>query len=117
MVTYPNQIVVTVNNKVRQGHTFGMIDNDAMTKAAVDLAGQPNAFKLWIYFARNADGYTFAYSTKDVIENFGIKKDALIDAKKVLIEKGYLSLDQGNYYEFDIYPYSENPTDVVGNPD
>ena len=33
------------------------------------------AFKLWVYFAKNQNGYEFALSSKDALETFGIKKD------------------------------------------
>ena len=65
------------------------------------------AFKLWIYFSKNQNGYEFALSNKAVEENFGIKKDQYDTAIKELIEKGYLIETSNNHFTFEEKPTFE----------
>lgn len=48
------------------------------------------AFELWIYFAKNQNNYTFALSSRDVENTFGMKIKQYNNAISKLIEKGYL---------------------------
>jgi hypothetical protein len=58
------------------------------------------AFQLWIYFAKNQDNYTFALSSKDVENTFGMKIKQYNNAIKTLIDKGYLVNTEANNYTF-----------------
>jgi hypothetical protein len=73
-----------------------------MQQAAINL--KAGAFKLWIYFAKNQDGYEFALSSKSVADEFGIKIDQYNSAIKELMEKGYLIQESGNRYSFNEIP-------------
>jgi hypothetical protein len=73
-----------------------------MQQAAIDL--KAGAFKLWVYFAKNQDGYEFALSSKSVADEFGIKIDQYNSAIKELMEKGYLIQESGNKYSFNEIP-------------
>ena len=53
-VTYPNQRVVTVHREAIKSNFLG-IKNENWKAAARDLGA--HAFKLYIYFASNADNY------------------------------------------------------------
>ena len=59
-----------------------------MQKAVKDLT--PAQFQVWLYFAKNQSGYTFAVSPSAALNEFGIKKDTFQKAKQVLKQKGYL---------------------------
>lgn len=70
--TVPNQKVVSVKKEITdEKHYYCKINLSALESAARDL--QAGAFKLWIYFSKNQPNYTFALSSKEVEENFGIK--------------------------------------------
>ena len=58
------------------------------------------AFKLWVYFAKNQNGYEFALSSKDVLDTFGMKRDQYNGAIAKLIDNGYLTKTQGSNYTF-----------------
>jgi hypothetical protein len=62
-----------------------------MRLAMKDLT--PAQFEVWLYFAKNQAGYTFAVSPAAALDEFGIKKDTFQTAKRVLKEKGYLIED------------------------
>jgi hypothetical protein len=97
---YPNQKVVQVNKEVcNKDNLYAMFNIEAMESAALDLDAGP--FKLWCYFAKNQDGYTFALSSKDVEETFGLKIKQYNNAVAKLIEKGYLVQEEDkNNYKF-----------------
>ena len=76
----------------------------ALEHAAADLSY--GAFKLYIYFAKNQDGYCFALSSKDVAERWSMCRSAYDRAVHELIDKGYLVQDDvtSNYYSFNELP-------------
>jgi ferredoxin len=69
-----------------------------MEQAAQKL--DAGAFKLWVYFAKNQNGYEFALSSSEVEKTFGMKIKQYNNAVKELIEKGYLVEICGNCYKF-----------------
>lgn len=100
MRTNPNQKVVTVDKEICDTeHLYAKINLAAMEKAAQDLDAGP--FKLWIYFAKNQNNYTFALSNKDAKETFGMGIKQYNTAVEKLVEKGYLVAEEGsNHYIF-----------------
>ncbi len=98
-ITSPNQKTITVEKeKCDKENYYTMINLSALESAAADL--KAGAFKLWIYIAKNQNGFTFGLSNKAVAEYFGIKKDQYDNAVKELIEKGYLIKIKSNEYVF-----------------
>lgn len=94
--TVPNQKVVTTvkqNPKVN----FMQISNDAWQQACKELT--PGAFKVYLYFMSNANGYTFALSPADIEENLGVSNSTYKRAVKELEEKNYLVQQGGNTYQ------------------
>lgn len=93
-----NQKLVEVS-KAREGkHTI--LNLEALERASRDLQGE--AFKLWIYFTKNQDGYRFALSMVDAIE-WGLgSKSSYYRAVKELEYKGYIKKINNSYifYEF-----------------
>jgi hypothetical protein len=72
--TSPNQKVITIKKeKTDKQNYYAAINLNALELAAIDL--KSGAFKLWIYFAKNQNNFTFALSNQAVAETFGIKKD------------------------------------------
>lgn len=97
--TSPNQKTITIKKeKADNKNYYCKINLSALECAATDL--KSGAFKLWIYFAKNQDNYSFGLSNKAVAETFGIKKDQYDNAVKELIEKGYLIEQSKNNYVF-----------------
>lgn len=87
----PNQNRIIINKaKCDRNNLYATINLDALNAAALDL-GNGVAFKLWVYFAKNQDGYKFDLSQEAARKEFGIKKTAYHDNIKILKEKGYLT--------------------------
>ena len=112
--TVPNQKVVKMEKQqCDQKNYYARINLEAMECAAQEL--KAGAFKLWVYFAKNQDGYEFALSSKDVLDTFGIKKDQYDSAIKELTDKGYLVEDSKNHYTFKEIPVvGKTHNSVVG---
>lgn len=92
MNTVPNQDVVTVKKEAcDKNNLYATININAMQLAMKDLTAKE--FEVWLYFAKNQAGYTFAVSPADALNEFGIKKDTFQKAKQELKRKGYLTED------------------------
>ena len=78
----------------------------SLEKAMNELSGE--SFKLWIYFSKNQDKYSFDLSPKDV-EKWGISRSTFYRIKDEFIEKGYLQQKQqgSNIYYFTETPFSQ----------
>ena len=116
--TAPNQKRVSIHKeKCDKQHLYAVINLEALEAAARDLP--KNSFKLWVYLAKNNDGFELAMGNKAVFESFGIKKDAYDDAVEDLREKGYLVQVKGNIYEFHEVPVEKveevKPVKVITN--
>lgn len=73
MITVPNQKIVRIEKEpCGKGNLYAAINLKALEAAAQNL--DAGAFKLWIYFAKNQNGYEFALSSKDANTTFGLGK-------------------------------------------
>ena len=109
--TVPNQKQIRISKEVcNKDNLYATINFQAMESAALNL--DAGAFKLWIYFSKNQNGYEFALSSKAVEETFGIKIKQYNNAVAELIEKKYLVNTKGNNYIF-----NEIPVNTKGNND
>jgi len=114
MITVPNQKIVKVEKEpCGKGNLYAAINLKAMEAAAQDL--DAGAFKLWIYFAKNQNGYEFALSSKDAKDTFGLGKSQYDTAVKKLISSGYLTNTQDNYYTFSETPKENNTENMPLN--
>ena len=105
--TAPNQKVVRVEKyPVESNENYAKISIEAMMAAAKDLDG--NVFKLWCYFAKNKDIFTFALSNAAAKEQFGMTKDVYDRAIGILIQKRYLEQYDRQFYIFYEYPIKQN---------
>ena len=111
--TVPNQKVIKVNkaecNNACKENYYARINLQVMERAAQAL--DAGAFKLWVYFAKNQNGYEFALSSKDVEATFGMKIKQYNNAVDTLIEKGYL-VRQGDSAH---YTFNESGVITKGN--
>ena len=109
MMSYPNQDFVTINKETcDENNLYAKINLEAMKLAMKDLT--PAQFEVWMYFAKNQAGYTFAVSPAAALNEFGIKKDTFQKTKQVFKDKGYLieDLSKGkNHWIFREIPEEE----------
>ena len=97
--TVPNQWVLTINkDAINEDTLYARFNMSALDNACKDL--NAGALKLWIYLSKNQDGYTFALSPSDIKEKFNMGKTQYDNARKELLEKGYIVIERGRYYKF-----------------
>ena len=108
MATVANQKTIAISKEeCSKEKLYSKINLEALQDAMIDLDG--NAFKLWVYFAKNQNGYTFALSPIDAIK-WGIGSKKSYDrAVKKLIEEKYLVETSSNHYTFYEVSRKENP--------
>lgn len=98
MNTYPNQNKILINKEEvkrdsGKNRPYLTAYIDTIQTASQNLTG--NSFKLYIYLLSNANGYTSAFSPKDVAEKYGCSVDSARESFKTLVNKGYLTLIEG----------------------
>lgn len=97
MAKYANQKTITIHKGKNLG-VFCQVPKEALYSAARNLSY--GAFKLWLYFASNADNYTFDFSFAHAYQNLDISKSTRTRAINELQELRYL-IDRGNnHYDF-----------------
>ena len=109
-VTVPNQFTLKIKKeKCDKENHFAQINLIALQDAMVDLSGE--AFKLWLYLAKNQNNYTLALSPVDAIK-WGIgSRSSYNRAKAQLIEKNYLIETSPNHYDF--YEKAQDCKDII----
>ena len=100
--TVPNQKIVCVHRE-ELGNQFLGINKDTFIEAYKNL--NATALALYLYFASNMNGYTFALSPKGIQDAFGMSKSTCQDQIKKLIDKGYLVPRRENSNIFDFYEH------------
>ena len=95
--TFPNQRMITVHREAAKSDFLG-IKNENWQAASRDL--KPHAFNLYLYFAANADGYSFALSPAAVRQTIGMPNSTYRDQFLILVDKGYLVQNGSNKYDF-----------------
>lgn len=106
MRTVPNQKVVTVHKEpCNRNNLYCTINLDALRAASTALTA--GGFALWLFYASNQDGYTFATGNTLARNTMGIKKDAYDRATGELMRLGYLVPTGGNGFSFNEKPVSK----------
>lgn len=95
--TYPNQRMIHVHREPAKSDFLG-IKNENWQAASRDLGA--HALRLYLYFAANADNYTFALSPADIRQTIGMPNSTYRDQFMVLVDKGYLVQSGGSQYDF-----------------
>ena len=96
--TVPNQRVVAIHRETTKSDFLG-IKNTNWQAAARDLGAQ--ALLLYLYFASNANGYTFALSLVAIRQAIAMPSSTYRDQFLKLVDKGYLvQRGEGNTYDF-----------------
>lgn len=88
-----NQYTVIIKKSICEKN-FLQINNQEWQDAFKVLTR--SAFGLYLYLAANAQGYRLELSQATLENEIGIKKSAYSDARKELIDKGYL-VDTGKH--------------------
>ena len=84
-----NQKTIMIKKELcDKSHFYTAINLEALTKAAKVLDG--DAFKMWVYLSKNANGYTLQLSSKHAMDTFSLTKDRYNKAIHSLIENNYL---------------------------
>lgn len=106
MPKVPNQkTIITKKEKCDTKNLYAKINLKALENAMQNLKGE--TFKLWIYFSKNQDNYTFYLSKVDVL-NYGVGSASSYNRGIAeLIEKGYLKEVSKEKYNFIEFPQKE----------
>ena len=97
-------------NKEKLGGNFLGVNNEVWSAAARDLGA--HALMLYLYFAANRNGYSFALSPAAIHEAIGMPRSTYRDQFVKLVSKGYLVQTGGNTFAF-----FEKPQPRVAQPD
>jgi hypothetical protein len=98
MESYANQKRYHIEKQIKDGDIFIMVKWEDYTAAANELS--PSALKLYMYLAKNQDGYQFWFSPKDYCDIFNLSDKTYRNAKNELMEKGYLKEESNNQVYF-----------------
>ena len=114
--TVPNQKTICIH-KEHPKSDFLQIKNENWMRVNKELS--PYGLQLYLYFAKNANGYQFSLSPEAAEKEAGINKTTFHKYVGILIEKGYLVKWSGNTFDFYETPYEQNedrsPNDGPGN--
>lgn len=102
MATVPNQKTIIVH-KDKVVSDFLQINNAEWME--VNKKFGPYALQLYLYLAKNADGYKFALSPAAAREEAGIMKTSYNNYLKLLETAGYIVKRSGNTYDFYTTPH------------
>lgn len=94
----PNQKKISVSKEKQGKHTI--LSLEGLSMASRQLSGE--SFKLWLYLAKNQDGYSFGLSMVDAL-SWGVGSESSYHrAVKELINKGYLQKKNNSYIFYEI---------------
>lgn len=80
--------VKVIKEPCNKENYYTLINLNALTNAANELSG--DAFKMWVYFSKNQNGYEFDLSSKHAEESFSLSKRRYDNSIQELIKAGYL---------------------------
>lgn len=81
-----NQKTIIINKTIEKD--FLQVENSDWMYAFEDLTR--SAFGIYLYLAKNQNGYKFEYSPQAIANTGMMAKGTASDARKELIEKGYI---------------------------
>lgn len=99
IMSFPNQsyyhIAKVISND--KGDVYFMVRWADVLKASKELTA--NGMKLYLYLAKNQDGYNFYFSSADFCRTYDISDRTFRRAREELMEKGYLlEKEKNNVY-------------------
>lgn len=99
MSSYANQKFYHIKKQYEEGDIFLMLKWEDCVNAGKELSG--TAFNLYLYLAKNNDGYNFYFSPAHFCEMYGVSDRTYRNARDKLFEKGYLKEGDNNNVYFD----------------
>ena len=112
MANYANQIKINIPNieyifyhegeSIDENGYIPLLKNTYMYHASQQLNG--NAFKIWMYILRWKNQGYFYFSPAAITAAMGIPKQSISDAKKELIQKGFIIQDNENENKYYFHP-------------
>lgn len=102
LAPYANQKVVNIHRDFpKEKEPYVKIK----TQRLVDVmnALSPNAFKLYIYFIGNKDGWKMFYSSAEAVACTGMSKPTEMRMFEELVNKGFLVKKEGSTNEYEFY--------------
>lgn len=115
MYTVPNQNIVVIHREMPESD-FLQIKNKNWQQMLRNTK-DPYSFILYLYFAANANGYSFALSPKAIEEATGLPRSTYYKKLALLKDKGYIVEGKGNTLHFYEVPQerNENEKSVCGS--
>lgn len=107
--TSPNQKTVQIHRSDLEKNFLG-INNDSWKAAARVLSGP--AFKLYIYFASNKEGFNLALSPKAIQQDIAMPRSTFYDQLNILEGLGFLQKDNNKK---NVYHFFERPPALPPN--
>ena len=105
--TSPNQKVVQTKKTVSdKANLYSKCNIEACLEASRVLTDR--AFKLYIRMNLHQDGFTYALSPVEILEQIGMSEKRYHYAVRELIEKGYLVRNESNKMLYDFYETHRN---------
>ena len=99
--TVPYQKTITIKKEPcdNRGNNYAKINLNALQQAMKTLSNAE--FAIWVYFAKNQEGFTFALSPQAAAD-WGIARTTFNRTIRKFIEEGYLISDNNgsNHYTF-----------------
>lgn len=111
--TVANQKTVVIHFD-KPERNFLMIKNENWME--FNKSHNPYALQLYLYLAKNADGFQFALSQQAALEEAGITKTTFHKYVNLLIDEGYLVHRNGNTYDFYETPHKQENKDLKRSP-
>jgi hypothetical protein len=105
-VQQDQKIVIVCKETADKGHPYSIINLEAIDHAATL---KPNSFRLWIYIAKNQNGYKFALSQVAFCNWSGVSRSTYLSSVKDLVEQGYLVECEDTSGNKNVYNFYELP--------
>lgn len=111
--TVPNQKLIVIHRDMPKTN-FVQIKNENWME--FNKKHGPFALQLYLYLAKNADGYNLALSKQAALKEAGIKSTTYYKYLELLINEGYLVWRNGNTLDFYETPHKQEGKNVTCPP-
>lgn len=107
--TVANQKIIIINRDMPKSD-FLQIKNEHWMK--FNKKHGPYALQLYLYLAKNRNGYSLALSPQAALKEAGIKRTSFYEYLNLLIKEGYLVKRNGNTYDFYETPFNQGEIEL-----